>query len=198
MKVLLTGFGPFLNISRNPSWEAVKLVNGIDGVEIVKECLPVSFKGAKNKLEELIPNLKPDIIVLTGVSSLFGCLVLTASAINIIDSEHPDNDGYIPNWENIYENAPIAYLAKAPLKKIRDTLRQNGIPTLILNSIDFYVCNTAFYTALHLTRRDDSKVCFIHVPMASEFSLNKISPNLPLETIKRGIELTIKVLLDSD
>ncbi|MBR6132419.1 MAG: hypothetical protein IKQ20_11235, partial [Bacteroidales bacterium] len=47
MKLLLTGFEPFGQESVNPSWEAVKAFpDMVEGVEVVKVRLPVTFKGA--------------------------------------------------------------------------------------------------------------------------------------------------------
>lgn len=45
MKILVTGFEPFGFHHSNPSWDAVEaLPEEIEGVQIVKRKLPVSFR----------------------------------------------------------------------------------------------------------------------------------------------------------
>ena len=51
-KLLLTGFTPFGGESINPSWEAVKRIENIDGFALQKAEIPVEWDSAFKVLTE--------------------------------------------------------------------------------------------------------------------------------------------------
>src|SRR5581483_9941945 len=66
-KILLTGFEPFEG-PRNPSWEAVKNLDGktVDGYQVVALQLPVAWQGAADKLEAAIRDIRPAAVISFG------------------------------------------------------------------------------------------------------------------------------------
>ncbi len=60
-KLLATGFEPFDGYSVNPSDELVKAINGrkIAGYDIVGATLPLDYKTALDKLEDLLASHTP-------------------------------------------------------------------------------------------------------------------------------------------
>ncbi|MFA4661911.1 pyroglutamyl-peptidase I [Pyrococcus kukulkanii] len=198
MKVLVTGFEPFGNEKINPSWEAVKLLpDEIEGATVVKKLLPVTFNGVRRILPELILKEKPDVVISTGLAGGRPTITVERVAINIMDSTMPDNEGYKPEDEPIFEDAPTAYFSTLPIKKIVKALRENGIPALVSNTAGTYVCNTAMFTALHTIAKHglNAKAGFIHVPYSHEQALDKPRPSMALETIAKAIEIAIRVSL---
>ncbi|MFA4646012.1 pyroglutamyl-peptidase I [Pyrococcus kukulkanii] len=198
MKVLVTGFEPFGNEKINPSWEAVKLLpDEIEGATVVKKLLPVTFNGVRRILPELILKEKPDVVISTGLAGGRPTITVERVAINIMDSTMPDNEGYKPEDEPIFDDAPTAYFSTLPIKKIVRALRENGIPALVSNTAGTYVCNTAMFTALHTIAKHklNAKAGFIHVPYSHEQALDKPRPSMALETIARAIEIAIRVSL---
>ncbi|MBO8175296.1 MAG: pyroglutamyl-peptidase I [Thermococcus sp.] len=199
MKVLVTGFEPFGGEKVNPSWEAVKMLpDVIENTEIVKYQLPVSFKKVRELLPEIISKEKPEVIILTGQAGGRVNITVERVAINVMDSTKEDNDGYKPEDEPIFEDAPAAYFSTLPIKRIVKALRENKIPAMVSNTAGTYVCNTAMFTALHYVATNDlnAKVGFIHVPYIPEQVLEKNSPSMSLEMIKRAIEIAIRESLD--
>ncbi|KPU63510.1 pyrrolidone-carboxylate peptidase [Thermococcus sp. EP1] len=195
MRVLITGFEPFGGEKINPSWEAVKdLPEKIDGVKVLKKELPVSFKGVKEKLPQIINKTMPDIVILTGQAGGRTNITIERVAINIMDSKKEDNDGYKPEDEPIFKEAPAAYFSTLPIKRIVKALRNNKIPATISNSAGTYVCNTAMYVALHhiAINNLNIKAGFIHVPYIPEQVLEKPQPSMSLEMIRRALEIAIK------
>lgn len=195
MKVLVTGFEPFGGEKINPSWEAVKgLPEKIEDAEIIKHQLPVSFKGVKEKLPKIIEDIRPDVVVLTGQAGGRVNITVERVAINIMDARMEDNEGYKPEDEPIFEDAPAAYFATIPIKRIVKALKENKIPAMVSNSAGTYVCNTAMYTALHYisTNGLNAKAGFIHVPYIPEQVLEKPQPSMSLEIIRKAIEIAIK------
>ncbi|ADT84892.1 pyroglutamyl-peptidase I [Thermococcus barophilus] len=199
MKVLVTGFEPFGGENVNPSWEAVKMLpDAIRDAEIVKYQLPVSFKKVKELLPDIISKEKPGVIILTGQAGGRVNVTVERVAINVMDSKKEDNDGYKPEDEPIFEDAPAAYFSTLPIKRIVKALRENKIPAVVSNTAGTYVCNTAMFTALHYVATNElkAKAGFIHVPYIPEQVLEKNAPSMPLEMIKRAIEIAIRESLD--
>ncbi|WP_297063320.1 pyroglutamyl-peptidase I [Thermococcus sp.] len=199
MKVLVTGFEPFGGEKINPSWEAVKaLPDELGGATLVKVQLPVSFNGVRELLPRLIVKEKPDFVLLTGQAGGRPNVTVERVAINVMDSEMPDNDGFKPEDEPIFEGAPSAYFATIPIKRVVKTLRGAGIPAGVSNTAGTYVCNTAMFTALHTVAVSgmETKAGFIHVPFSHNQALEKPRPSMAQETINRAIELSIRSLLE--
>ncbi|HIH72413.1 MAG TPA: pyroglutamyl-peptidase I [Thermococcaceae archaeon] len=200
MKVLVTGFEPFGGETINPSWEAVKeLPDKIENAEIIKHQLPVTFKGVKEKLPKIIEDVRPDVVVLTGQAGGRVNITVERVAINVMDARMEDNEGYKPEDEPIFEDAPAAYFATIPVKRIVNALRENKIPAMVSNSAGTYVCNTAMYTALHYIAINglEAKAGFIHVPYIPEQVLEKPQPSMSIEMIRKAIEIAIKESIKS-
>lgn len=200
MKVLVTGFEPFGGETINPSWEAVKeLPDKIENAEIIKHQLPVTFKGVKEKLPKIIDEIEPNVVILTGQAGGRVNITVERVAINVMDARMEDNEGYKPEDEPIFENAPAAYFATIPVKRIVNALRENKIPAMVSNSAGTYVCNTAMYTALHhiAIKGLEAKAGFIHVPYIPEQVLEKPQPSMSIEMIRKAIEIAIKESIKS-
>lgn len=198
MKVLVTGFEPFGGEEINPSWEAVKrLPDEIDGAELIKRQLPVTFKGVREILPRLIVEERPDVVILTGQAGGRPNITVERVAINVMDSTMSDNEGFAPEDEPIFEGAPAAYFATLPVKAIVKALREAKIPAAVSNTAGTYVCNTAMFTALHTIAVSgmETKAGFIHVPFIHEQALDKPRPSMALETITRAFEVAVKTSL---
>jgi len=199
LKVLVTGFEPFGGEKINPSWEAVqRLPDEVDDVGIVRFRLPVTFNGVKEALPRLIIKEHPDAVVLTGQAGGRPNITVERVAINVMDSTMPDNEGYKPEDEPVFEGAPAAYFATLPIKKIVTELRKAGIPAGISNTAGTYVCNTAMFTAIHtvVVSGMGTKAGFVHVPFSHGQALDRPRPSMALETIERALEIVIRTVID--
>ena len=70
--VLLTGFEPFDQDTINPSWEAVRLLDGVllsDDVRIVARQLPCAFAEAPACLAGFLDEYKPEMVIAVGLAS---------------------------------------------------------------------------------------------------------------------------------
>ena len=167
MKVLLTGFEPYGQEQVNSSWEAVKAyAESVGGVEIVKECLPVSFERAGMALAKTVDLHQPDVVLSVGQACGRCEINVERVAVNLADSKNADNDGCQPCERRLFPDAPDAYFSNLPVKCLVDAIRKAGIPAVVSNSAGLYVCNSVFYTAMHLvyTKYPNMQVGFIHVP----------------------------------
>ena len=199
MKVLVTGFEPFGGEEINPSWEAVSgLPDEIGGAEIVKHQLPVTFNGVRRILPRLIVGERPEVVILTGQAGGRPNITVERVAINVMDSKMPDNEGFAPEDEPVFDGAPAAYFATLPIKAIVSALREAKIPAGISNTAGTYVCNTAMFTALHTiaVAGMETRAGFIHVPFSHEQALEKPRPSMALDTIREAIAVAVKKSLE--
>jgi pyroglutamyl-peptidase len=115
-----------------------------------------------------------------------------------MDSKMPDNEGFAPEDEPVFEGAPAAYFATLPVKAIVAALRRENIPAAVSNTAGTYVCNAAMFTALHTiaVAGMETKAGFIHVPFIHEQALEKPRPSMALETITRAFEVAVRTSLE--
>ncbi|MBO5942401.1 MAG: pyroglutamyl-peptidase I [Bacteroidales bacterium] len=188
MRVLLTGFEPFGGDAINSSQETVRAVtcDEFGDIEVVTDILPVSFNRVEKALCRLIDENDPDVVIMLGQSGLSNCIKIERVAVNLMDSANGDNDGYTPDEETIYPDAPPAYFTQLPVKKLRDCLIQAGIPAKTSSSAGLYVCNRTYFAALHhiASTGRNTKAVFIHLP--------EISDEWPVEKLKKAIKISIE------
>ncbi len=205
MKVLVTGFEPFGGDDKNPTEMIAKTLNGrtIDGAQITGKVLPVSVKHAGPKLEQILNELKPDIVINLGLAPTYSNIAVERVALNLLDARIPDNDGYQPIDEPIEKDAPIAYFATLPVRAIVKELKDNGVPAMISYSAGTYLCNYVMFKTLHYSKLHDypKKAGFIHVPYTPDqvvnkfFLLGKNTPSMCLDLEIKAIEIAIKTTL---
>ncbi|NJE02057.1 pyroglutamyl-peptidase I [Thermococcus sp. JdF3] len=199
MKVLITGFEPFGGEEINPSWKAVeRLPESIGGARLIKHRLPVTFRGVREILPRLIVEERPDVVIMTGQAGGRPNVTVERVAINVMDSKMPDNEGFAPEDEPVFEGAPAAYFATLPIKAIVAALRRENIPAAVSNTAGTYVCNAAMFTALHTiaVAGMETRAGFIHVPFIHEQALEKPRPSMALETITRAFEVAVRTSLE--
>lgn len=171
-KILLTGFDPFGGESLNPSYEAVKLLNGklIFNTEIVTTVLPTVFNKSSQILIEQIELHQPSAVICVGQAGGRSEINLERVAINLNNANIPDNEGNKPEEELISQFGPAAYFSNLPLKLICANLKQAGIPTAISQTAGTFVCNHVFYSLMEYVSQQDSSLLagFVHIPFLPE------------------------------
>ena len=160
MRILITAFEPFGGAETNITQSVLSLLpDSLADWAIEKVCLPVSFKRAPIMLREAIATYSPDLVIMLGQCPAGENIRLERFAMNMMDSQRADNDGYCPSEEQIYPDAPLAYRTPINIKTIANQLQEQQ-PVAISNSAGLYVCNRVYYEALHLQQR----ATFIHIP----------------------------------
>lgn len=174
MKILVTGFKPFLNNKVNTSMELLKLI---------KEetlLLDVSYLNAPKELKEKINEYNPDFILSLGLNaSLKEGIQIEKVAYNLMDSKGKDNDGIIKTNEIINKNKNNFYLNPIDFKKLENYLKSNDIKYKLSRDPGRYICNLVYFEVLS----SFNKGLFIHVPT--------IKNSDELETIHHYIEKII-------
>ena len=185
MKILVSGFEAFGGASINPTQKLVEALRSgeIPGATDVETLLlPVEFTKAFAKLEEAIARLKPDTVLALGQAGGRDAVELERIAVNLMDSEIPDNGGFHPREEAIVKGGENALFSTLPLSSLLVALKAENIPARISNSAGLYVCNDLFY---RLQRLGVARSGFVHVPFLPEQTTDK--PSMTLDMMKRAL-----------
>jgi len=168
-QVLLTGFGAYAEEADNPSGAIAARLDGVvvDNVRINGIVLPVRSSRVGQTLSEAIARLRPDVVIITGVTPGRAAVAVERVAINVQDFPIPDVDGLEPVDEPVVADGPGAYFSTLPIKAILAAWEQKGIPSYVSNSAGTYVCNQTFYLARHLTERSGTIAGLVHIPLSS-------------------------------
>ncbi|MBS1707649.1 MAG: hypothetical protein JSS65_02885 [Armatimonadetes bacterium] len=147
MRVLTTGYGPFLSVTENPSgW----LVERCGAPCVV---LPVSFAAVDKFLAELDPDTF-DALVMVGVHGRARKMRLESVARNVV-GKTPDVEGQVLGPGKIDPTEP---------DRIRTSL-WSGVRLAdftVTDDAGDYLCNYIFYRAS--VALPEKKVGFVHVP----------------------------------
>jgi pyroglutamyl-peptidase len=198
MKIIVTGFGRFLDNEFNPTKEVLNsLPSSIGKATLFPIELPVIFDECFDYLRPFIDEIKPDVIIELGLAGGRTSITPERVAINMKDASGPDNIGFKPIDEVIKKDGKNAYFSTLPLREIEDALKESKIPVSISNSAGLYVCNNIMYHVLYYIDQNslDIKSGFIHVPFSDELKPNKNVFSLPQSTINEAVINIIKTVL---
>ena len=193
-KILLTGFEPFGAKKINPSYEAVSRVRDIDGAEIKRVCLPVTWDGAPKALTDAINAFDPDAVIMCGLASGRREISIERVGVNICGAikdnagKYPCGDA--PEEKIISPDGADAYFPTLDFKKILAAMKAANIPAGYSYSAGTYICNLVMYVALERERREGRgrKIGFIHIPDVKEFDPDAAA-SISLADAVRAIEI---------
>ena len=195
--VLLTGFEPFNGAAINPSWEAVRALDGWSGpgFAVVARQLPCVFGTALDVLRESIAGVKPDIVIAVGQAGGRSEISLERVAINVDDASIRDNAGNQPVDTPVAADGPAAYFTTLPVKAIVKALRLRGFPSGVSQTAGTFVCNHVFYGLMHHAVGQPLKAGFIHVPFLPEQAADRPErpPSMALRDIVDALRIAVEV-----
>jgi pyroglutamyl-peptidase len=197
--VLLTGFEPFNKATINPSWEAVRALEGWRGAGFTVEVLelPCVFGRAIDVLKEAVDRLRPDVVIATGQAGGRAELSVERIAINVDDALFLDNAAQQPIDSAIVAGGPAAYFTTLPIKAIVREVRARGLPAGVSQTAGTFVCNHVFYGLMHHLAGRPVRAGFIHVPFLPEQAAAYPggAPGMALEDIIAGLRVAVEVTL---
>jgi pyroglutamyl-peptidase len=200
--VLLTGFEPFDGAAINPSWEAVRQLDGWSGDGFIVEAreLPCVFGDAAEALRGYVDALRPDLVIAVGQAGGRPEISVERIAINVDDARIPDNAGRQPVDVPVVANGPAAWFTTLPIKAIVAAIRARGIKAGVSQTAGTFVCNHVFYALMHHLRGQAVKAGFIHVPFLPEQAAAwpEPAPAMTLEEIVTALRVAVEVALSTD
>ena len=192
--LLITGFDPFDGQTVNSSWQSVlALENQIGEYSLTKLEIPTVFKKGAKMVIEKVEEINPDVIICVGQAGGRSAITPEVVAINLMEANIPDNEGYKPVNEQILQNGENAYFSNLPVRDMVEAIKKEGIPSNLSFSAGAFVCNEVLYTLLHHFNGTNVRVGFIHVPFLPE-QTDGTKPSLKKEEIIKALTLAIKTL----
>ncbi|MCP4269196.1 MAG: hypothetical protein GY777_27115 [Candidatus Brocadiaceae bacterium] len=152
-KVLVTGFEPFDIYNVNSSWEGVKAAY-MRNNNLNIECLPVSYLEACKKIEERLEKVKPEILLMCGLSK-YNELKLEKVARK-------------PKELSSFQGKTILN-GIWPWNETVDLLTRKNISIDYSYNAGEYVCESTYWYALNFKSINcfPKLVTFLHVPVLS-------------------------------
>lgn len=206
--VLLTGFEPFNGATINPAWEAVRALEGWEGMvgehrfRVEVRQLPCVFGQAIEDLVAMVDDVHPDVVIAVGQAGGRPDISVERVAINVDDAAILDNGGQQPVDAAIAAEGPAAYFSTLPIKAIVRALREQGLVAGVSQTAGTFVCNHVFYGLMHHAagRSQPIKAGFIHVPFLPEQAAARLDapPSMALDDIVAGIKLAVEVTVSID
>jgi pyroglutamyl-peptidase len=198
--VLLTGFDAFGGAHLNPSWLAVKALDGelLTGHTIRAAQLPTAFDASLKELKRLLRLHKPALVICVGQAGGRGAISLERVALNIRDAGLAEITGAQPLDQPVVPGGPAAYFSTLPIKRMLAALQHAGIAAEVSQTAGTYVCNHVFYGLMHeLSKKSDFasrrlvRGGFVHVPFLPEQGV----PSMHLTDMVAGLRLAVETAL---
>ncbi len=196
-RILLTGFDPFDGARVNPSWLAVEALQGrqIQGRRIVAAQLPTVFGTSLRRLDTLLDQLRPELVICVGQAGGRQAISLERVAINVDDAPIPDNAGDQPVDTPVAAGAPVAYFSSLPIKAALAALQREDLPAEVSQTAGTFVCNHVFYGLMHRLSTHpglrQTRGGFVHLPWLPEQG----SPSMALTDMVRGLRVIVRSAL---
>jgi len=192
-KILLTGYEPFLDMKRNPSMEAIRLLEGMEynGYEVVVEEMPMKYAEVRDIIRGLVDKHQPVAVICTGVSSIATDIPVERVAINVGSADGRVNFGYEKLDQILNPDGPTAYWSTLPVREIVEKIKEAGIPAHISNSAGTQGCNLVFYHLMDYISEKNLGIPggFIHVPRLPENAVGSRNPSMSLLDSAKALEI---------
>lgn len=201
LRVLLTGFEPFEQEALNPSWDAVRALDGwkVGRATVHARLVPCVFGDAIDALLAAMDELRPQLVLCIGQAGGRTEFTPERVAINIDDARTADNKGQEPIDVPVVPGAPAAYFSTLPIKAMVRELRAAGVPASVSNSAGTFVCNHIFYGLMHRIATHPVpglRGGFIHIPYLPEQAARfPGAPSMSLETMAKALRIAVTTSL---
>ncbi len=171
--LLITGFAPFGDEDRNPSWEAVDaLPERIGQWTLSKLLLPVEYGRAAAIVKERADALRPGAVLSVGLAAGRTEVTPEAVGLNMRDASIADNAGVLCAGEPVDPSGPAAIFSTLPVRAMTEAIRAQGVPARLSYTAGHYVCNDVLYSLLLHFAGTATRAAFIHVPPARTLPLS--------------------------
>lgn len=168
MKILVTGFKPFLGEKINPS-EMLALELEQNFPEVTALVLPVEFGKSFEVLKNHLQKNSYDYLISIGQASGRSKICFEKIGLNWIHAEHKDESGSRPSAGKI-SDGPLALMSSFPIDEIYIKLKAEKYPVEISFSAGTFVCNDLYFRTLNEFK--NLKSVFVHVPLIEAQTLD--------------------------
>jgi pyroglutamyl-peptidase len=162
-RLLVTGFGPFPSMPRNPSTALARAVAysprwRLQGVEAQALILTTAYATLPGELDPALAE-RPDAVLMIGVAGRSKSVRIEWRATNRRSTLFPDNAGERAEIPTKAEGRPVRRTS-LPAHKLLLALRRHGLPSHLSRNAGRYLCNASYFRALET----GLPVVFVHIP----------------------------------
>lgn len=168
--VLVTGFGPYPGVHRNPTGMLAQRLAGarrpaLANARVRAHVFATSYAAIDRDLPELIAKFQPDAILMFGLAPRARNFRIELRARNA-QTLFPDAAGFSPTGRVIEARGPALMPAELPIQRLLHAARLRGIAARPSRDAGRYVCNYLFWRALEAAARPGGPrlAAFTHVP----------------------------------
>lgn len=184
MKILVTGFKPFLSEKINPSELLAQDLEKIFPDSVTSIILPVEFGRSYEVLKESLKAQSFDYVLMLGQAAGREKICLEKIALNWVQSESPDEANVTPKTQSISETLPLALMSSFPVDRVYQALANEGLPVSISFSAGTYVCNELYF---NVSAFEAIRSVFVHVPLIAE----QVSEDKPRPFVSYAVQLEV-------
>ena len=163
---LVIGFGPFPGAPQNPSAELVRRLAKLRrpllaDARIVTAILPTSYAAVNEELPALLDKHDPDAVLFFGLASRTPFVRIEQRAVNKATGFYADASRTKYATRSLAPGLPPELRVRADARRLLSAARAARIDARLSRDAGRYICNAAFYRALHMHPR---LVAFVHIP----------------------------------
>jgi pyroglutamyl-peptidase len=169
-KLLVTGFGPFPRVPRNPSGLLAEHVAAsprlkLAGIRASALVLPTTYGAIEDLLRPAIAREAPDAVLMLGVAARRREVCVERQALNRVSRLFPDASGTVGRALAFSPRSPLVKRTVAPRAALLAALRSRGVPARHSRDAGRYLCNASYFALLEDAGREGPLVVFLHVPL---------------------------------
>jgi pyroglutamyl-peptidase len=168
---LVIGFGPFPGAPQNPSAELVRRLAklrrpSLSDTRIVTHILPTSYAAVNEELPALLRRHDPDAVLFFGLASRTPYLRIEQRAVNKATGFYADASKTKYATRALTPGLAAELRVRADPRRLLSVARATKIDARLSRDAGRYICNAAFYRALHQGGEHGRPriVAFVHIP----------------------------------
>ena len=194
MRVLLTAFDPFGGDLTNASMLCARAVKAPEGTKITLQEMPTVFGRCRERMEALINEIRPDVILCLGQAAGRRGITIERIAVNLMDARIADNEGFQPRDLPIAPGGPDGLFATLPVRKMLCAVTSHGIEASLSLSAGTFVCNCLLYETLRLIAEKSLSIRagFVHIPTLLEQGKGE---GMPLSDAAKAVSLCLEACI---
>lgn len=166
--LLITGFGPFPGVRRNPSARLVQALAADRafarlGLRVKTRILTVGYGIVAEALADEA-RYQPRAVLMFGVAARSKRVRIELKAINRVSLNAKDAMRTLPGDARLERCEAVFRRTRAPVSAALRAMREAGVGVEYSRSAGRYVCNAAYWRALG-AMPPDTLVLFVHIPL---------------------------------
>lgn len=189
-RALITGFGPFPGVPRNPSGVLALAIARSPrwkrlGWRLDGEMFPTDYRVVEGRIDDLAEH-PPRFVVMLGVAARSKRLRVELVAQNRSSLTARDASGKAVKRRALEPGGPMLRHGRhGGMALVRD-LRAGGVPARISRDTGRYVCNASYWWMLRAMPAR-TRVVFVHIPLPGRAGQRRVQPRPTMPAMERAI-----------